>query len=79
MSSQVISLGSLSTNPKQKCEVTSCTPLHLLAQEARNEEAKYKNHASSIFDIRELVHYEFVSQSVTVNAKWYVEILNRLK
>lgn len=44
-------------------------------QESQNEQ----DNAHCVFDIRGLVHYEFVPHGVTAKVKIYVEVLKRLK
>ena len=42
-------------------------------------ESKVKKVLIVFFDIRGLAHHEFVPHGTTLNAKFYVEVLKRLK
>nr|QXJ78551.1 putative DD34D transposase [Meitanaphis flavogallis] len=46
---------------------------------ARMSKSKIKTMVIVFFDIRGLVHHEFVPHGTTINAKFYVEVLKRLK
>jgi len=46
---------------------------------ARMSKSKIKTMVIVFFDIRGLVHHEFVPHGKTTNAKFYVEVLKRLK
>ena len=49
-------------------------------QKSAQESFKNQDHAHSFFfNIRGVVHHEYVPASETVNAKFYVEVLKRLR
>lgn len=83
--SQVTSLGRLNTIPKKKekkkeGKALSGTPQCPLSPR-RPEWASQKVRTTLIafFDIKGLVHHEFVPHGTTINAKFYVQVLKRLK
>jgi len=43
------------------------------------ESFKNQDHSYSFFDIHQVVHHEYVPEGESVNAKFYVEILKRLR
>jgi len=49
------------------------------AMKARMSKSKIKTMVIVFFDIRGLVHHKFVPYGITTNAKFYVEVLKRLK
>ena len=55
------------------------TSLSPRPKKARMSRSKIKTMLIVFFDIKGLVHHEFVPPGTTVNAKFYVEVLKRLK
>jgi transposase len=65
---------------KQKGRVKSGSTLVRLApNKARKSRSKIKTMLIIFFDIRGVVHHEYILASQTVNAKFYVEVLKRLR
>jgi archaeosine-15-forming tRNA-guanine transglycosylase len=54
-------------------------PWFALHQKSAQELLKNQNHAHRFFYIRGVVHHEYVPAGQTVNAKFYVEVLKRLR
>lgn len=65
------------TTKRQSCEWH--TPDSPRPKKARMSKSKVKTMLIAFFDIRGLVHHEFVPAGTTVNAAFYVEVLKRLK
>lgn len=48
-------------------------------KKARTSKSRIKTMLIVFFDVRGIVHFEFVPQEQTVNAAFYLEVLRRLK
>jgi hypothetical protein len=45
----------------------------------RQSKSRVKNNVDDCFDIRRIVHYEFISTEQTVNQVYLLEVLKRLR
>jgi len=71
--------GTFSMIPRCKRRLQCKQPTSPRSRRARVSKSQIKTMLITFFDIKGIIHFEFVPQSETVNQAYYVEILKKLR
>jgi hypothetical protein len=64
-------------DPEAKCQSMECRLQNSPAPKPRMSKSKIKMMLICFFDIRGIIHFEFVPEGIIVNQTFYVEVLKR--
>jgi hypothetical protein len=71
--------GFMDTMRKQKCSLHNRLEKICRDQESVAGQVECESHVDGFLDIESVVHHEFLCQGQTVNRRYYIKVLKRLR